>query len=203
MFYFLKGWKMTKNFVNFSAWRARIIMVGTIASLVLTTMSVASAEAPSKEEQSCHDFVQTFYDWYAKMARQEHKEASDTLALKQKPASFSPELTRRLKEDAAASAKVSGEIVGLDFDPFLNAQDFAEKYTVAKVTKKGANYMAEVYGTWNGKKGVKPDVTPELTNQSGRWIFENFHYQHTDIPANENLLSVLSVLKKDREKPAH
>jgi hypothetical protein len=146
--------------------------------------------------------VQIFYDLYAKLARQENKESSDTLAVKQKKANFSPELVRRLKDDADASAKVSSEIVGLDFDPFLNAQDIGERYTVGKVTKKGPNYLAEVYGSWNGKKSVKPDVTPELSNQGGHWIFENFHYQHTNIPENENLLSVLSTLKKDREKPS-
>jgi hypothetical protein len=193
---------MIHNRMNFSTLRAPIILTITILSF-LVTLIAAGAEASSKEEQSCHEFVQSFYDWYAKLARQEHKESSDILAITLKKTSFSPELVRQLKEDANASAKVSNEIVGLDFDPFLNAQDIGERYTVGKVTKKGPNFLAEVYGSWNGKKSVKPDVTPELSNHGGHWIFENFHYQHTDIPANENLLTVLSALKKDREKNPH
>lgn len=193
---------MIQNLMSLSKFRAPIILNIAILSFLMTAIAV-KAEAPSKEEQSCHEFVQSFYTWYAKLARQESKESSDSRALKLKKTSFSAELASRLKEDADASAKVSNEIVGLDFDPFLNAQDIGERYTVGKVTKKGRNYLAEVYGSWNGKKSAKPDVTPELSNQGGHWIFENFHYQHTGGPENENLLSVLSTLKKDREKNPH
>lgn len=190
---------MIQSLMSLSKFRAPIILNFTILSFLMTGI-VAKAEVPSKEEQSCREFVQSFYNWYAKLARQESKESSDDRALKLKKTNFSTEIARRLKEDADASAKSRDGIVGLDFDPFLNAQDVGERYTVGKATKKGRNYLVEVYGTWNGKKGVKPDVTPELSNQGGHWIFENFHYQKTDIPENENLLSVLSALKKDREK---
>ncbi len=193
---------MINGRLNRAGWRAPTILVCTILSL-LSTVVAAQAETPSSEEQSCHQFVQSFYDWYVKLARQEHKESSDDIAVRQKSANFSAELKRRLKEDADAAAKSTDGIVGLDFDPFLNAQDFGEKYTVGKVTKKGANYFAEVNVTWNGKKNAKPDVTPELSNKGGTWVFENFHYEKTNIPENENLLGVLAALKKDREKPAH
>ena len=182
-------------------WRTPTILVCTILSL--STAVAAQAETVSSEEQSCHQFVQGFYDWYVKMARQEHKDSSVDIAVKQKSTNFSAELKRRLKEDADASAKSTDGIVGLDFDPFLNAQDFGEKYTVGKVTKKGGHYFAEVNVTWNGKKNAKPDVKPELSNNGGIWVFENFHYEKTNIPENENLLSVLAALKKDREKTAH
>jgi hypothetical protein len=57
-----------------------------------------------------------------------------------------------LKEDLAASKKSPGEIVGLDFDPFLNAQDIAERYLVGKITPKGDHYWVEVFGVWGGRK---------------------------------------------------
>jgi hypothetical protein len=47
------------------------------------------------------------------------------IVLKSKYA-FSPELASKLKEDLAAQEKSPGEIVGLDFDPFLNAQDVGD-----------------------------------------------------------------------------
>ena len=37
----------------------------------------------------------------------------------------------------AAYKKSPEEIVGLDFDPFLNAQDIAERYLVGKIIPKG------------------------------------------------------------------
>jgi hypothetical protein len=54
------------------------------------------------------------------------KDGTDTawnLAIKTKSSVFSPQLALALKEDSAAQAKAEGEIVGLDFDPFLNSQD--------------------------------------------------------------------------------
>jgi hypothetical protein len=41
---------------------------------------------------------------------------------------------------------------------------------------------------------------PELAFENGKWVFTNFHYGDSDIPANENLLSVLQQLKKERDK---
>jgi hypothetical protein len=53
-----------------------------------------------------------------------------------------------------------------------------------------------------GQKKSNPDVAPELAFENGQWIFTNFHYGKTDIPVNENLISVLQILKKDRRKSA-
>jgi hypothetical protein len=45
---------------------------------------------------------------------------------------FESGLLAALKEDVAAQAAAKGEIVGLDFDPFLNTQDPAESYEVGQ-----------------------------------------------------------------------
>jgi len=59
----------------------------------------------------------------------------------------------RLQKDSNAQAKVSGEIVGLDMDPFLatNAEPH-QHYTVGKITTKGTSYWADVYGSDKGKR---------------------------------------------------
>ena len=111
-------------------------------------------------------------------------------------------MAKGLEEDLAASKKSPGEIVGLDFDPFLNAQDIAERYLVGKITPKGDHYLVEVFGVWAGQKNSNPDVVPELAFENGQWIFTNFHYGKTSIPVNENLVSVPQILKKDRRKTA-
>jgi len=90
--------------------------------------------------------------------------------------------------------------VGLDFDAFLNAQDIPERYLVGKITPNGDHYWVEVFGVWNGQKNSNPDVVPELAFENGQWIFTNFHYGKTASPVNENLVSVLQILKKDRRK---
>lgn len=152
----------------------------------------------SDQEESCNRFVQAFYDWYVK---QTGSSGGIEATLKRRRADFRPDLVRALNEDLAASKKHPGEIVGLDFDPFLAAQDVAMRYVTGKVTQKGESYFVPVYGFWDGKKHAKPDVTPELTYQHGKWVFVNFHYaKDPKHPENENLLAVLRALRDQRRK---
>ena len=179
--------------------RRTSLLLGSIACL-LGSIPAAQAQDLSPDEKSCKQFVQTFYNWYTTMEKRGVKGDPLTVALKQKKSNFDATLVQQIKEDEAASARNGGEVVGLDFDPVLNAQDMCDKYTVGKVTKKDANYLVDVYGHWTGKKESKPDVTPELSKRNGQWTFVNFHYGKSDIADNENLISVLKVLKKDRQK---
>ena len=166
--------------------------------------SVHAASPASPSERQAGVFVQNFYNWY--LAKQKsamnrrNAVAGWELAIKEKPGNFSPDLLKALKEDLEASEKVLGEIVGLDFDPILNAQDIAGKCEAGKVTQVGDRYLVEVYGYWEGKKNPKPDVTPELALRDGLWVFTNFHYGKSKFPVNENLISILRQLKKDRSQ---
>jgi hypothetical protein len=185
-------WSLTSSLMLMSLW---------LLVVVVMAMSLpAHGATPADKEKSCQTFVQSFYSWYPK--QDINNVAASDRVLRYKKAILSPALYRGLKEDAEAQAKAKGDLVGLDFDPFLNAQDTASRYDVGKVVCKNGTYWANVYGTWNGKKLKKPDVVPELTYQGGRWIFVNFHYPDSNLPVNENLLSVLKVLK-DEQQPKH
>ncbi|MGC1323702.1 MAG: hypothetical protein WA849_16100 [Candidatus Udaeobacter sp.] len=183
----------------------------TFIALILFSFSVGALQAQTpttpSQPKDCGSFVQQFYNWYVAkenaLMKRNSLESALEVTLREKRSSFSPELVKGLKEDLAASKKSPGEIVGLDFDPFLNAQDIAERYLVGKVTPKGDHYWVEVFGVWGGQKNSNPDVVPELAFEDGQWIFTNFHYGKTDIPVNENLVSVLQILKKDRPKKAN
>ena len=105
--------------------------------LAMSSLLMAQDKQPLDLQKSCKTYVQSFYAWYTSKAAQQ-KESSDwDRVLKSKRFTLSPELRRGLKEDADASAKSTDGIVGLDFDPFLDAQDEAERYVTGKVTVKG------------------------------------------------------------------
>jgi hypothetical protein len=159
----------------------------------------AAAREADAREADCRRFVQKFYDWYVDGPR---KQIGFEMAIAKKPGSFSRELLRGLREDAAAQRKSPGELVGLEFDPFLNSQDTAERYQVGKVIRKGGRFLAEVYAHYRGgNKPMQPAVVAELRSERGRWVFVNFHYGKGKTESkNENLLSVLAVLRKDRAK---
>ena len=182
----------------------------TFIALILFSFGVGALQAQTpttpSQPRDCGPFVQQFYNWYVAkenaLMKPNSRGSALEVTLREKRSSFSPELVKGLKEDLAASKKSHGEIVGLDFDPFLNAQDIAERYLVGKITPKGDHYWVEVFGVWGGQKNSNPDVVPELAFENGQWIFTNFHYGKTDIPVNENLVSVLQILKKDRREKA-
>jgi hypothetical protein len=156
----------------------------------------AEAENPKDVQKSCRNFVQKFYNWYLPAPYGEPRTGRDAdAALRQR--FLSPELFRDLKIDYDAQAKVTGEIVGLDFDPFLNAQNTWERCVIGKITHKKDSYWVEVFGFWDGKKSAKPDVVPELVLKNGKWRFVNFHYEK-ELP-HYDLKNVLKDLRKERQ----
>jgi hypothetical protein len=174
--------------------RSLLFLLAAASSIPAQSKSAQSpAQSPQDAERSCRTFVQGFYSWYVPKHGLED-------VLKYRRSAISPELYSALKEDLAASAKNKDEVVGLDFDPFLNAQDTAERYVIGKVTAKGATFWVDIYGIWSGKKSDKPDVVAEVACKEGKCLFVNFHYGKTELPENENLQSVLKALKKEREK---
>jgi len=187
------------NQMKFS-WKA--LTCCTLA-LIAGSIGLGVQAKGSPMEESCSSFVQGFYSWYIKPSGKPPKEHTDQEVLKAKSSSFDAELRRQLKVDYDASAKVSGEIVGLDMDPFLatNAEPY-EHYSIGKITEKNGAYLVEVYGTTKGKKTDKPVVTPELKFKDKHWEFTNFHYGKSEFPENENLLSILKCLRESRAKDA-
>lgn len=156
--------------------------------IFISLFFVATCHAADKAQQA-EAFTRSFYDWYLEKGK--HRSVESVLL--HKKAVLSPTLYKMLDEDRAAQAKSPGEIVGLDFDPFLNAQDVAQKYEVGKASLKGKSYWIDLFGLWNGKKSKKPDLLAEL-ECSTTCVFVNFHYG-----PDRNLISVLNALKKDRK----
>jgi hypothetical protein len=109
-----------------------------------------------------------------------------------------------LHDDAAAASKNPGEIVGLDFDPFINAQDWEGKYWVKSVNVKDGTCHASVWGLDAGKK--VDIVHPELKMISNNWVFVDFFYPESMGRADASLMGILTDLRYERgpttnEKP--
>jgi hypothetical protein len=176
-----------------------------ICCLVFTTLScLVEAQGPGATPTSVHDFVQQFYAWYVPKALGKRNEPAWDLVLKDKGAWFDPELSRALKEDSDAQAKVKDDIVGLDFDPFLNSQDPCKRYELGKISPKGTGYWVEVFGICSGKANAMPDVICEVEQRNGQWQFVNFYYPNAmkEYPNGANLLAMLKLLREERRKSA-
>jgi hypothetical protein len=155
----------------------------------------AQAKPDSEARRSLRHFVQEFYDWYVPKAQEGEGTPAWKLALAQKHSAFDPPIVRALREDSAAQIKSLGEVVGLDFDPFLNSQDPSPHYEVGEIAEKDGDFWVDIHGVESGKKSEKPGVIAEVSRRSGRWIFVNFHYQE-----NRDLLATLKLLRETRGK---
>lgn len=172
----------------------RKYLLKTCCLMILLTLPYsleAQAKAKPKRHISSREFVEWFYQWYVPVALSDSATPAWDTALKRKSADFSPELARLLHEDSAAQAKCN-ELIGLDFDPFLNTQDPADRYEVGNISHEGQDYRAAIFSVEGGKRSEKPQVTAEFSEHKGHWLFVNFCY-----PDGTN---ILKILKSPRPK---
>lgn len=165
--------------------------------LLIAAFSYAlHAQTTGKQEpvKAVRAFAEQFYGWYVPIAQRENRVPASDIALQKKGSMFASELARALQEDSKAQAKAQ-EIVGIDFDPFLNSQDPCERYEVGQVLPKGKNYMVEIRSVCNGVRSKKADVIAEVAQSNDKWIFVNFHY-----PEGGDLMAILKSLRNDRKK---
>lgn len=155
----------------------------------------AQAATDQNNSRSLKIFVQSFYNWYVPKALSDSISPSWNIALTHKASIFNQRLANALKNDSIAQAQSPGEIVSLDFDPFLASQDPCERYEVGKITQRHNSYFVEIFGICSGKRNTKPDVIAELARKDTSWVFINFYY-----PNNKDLLSVLKSLQESRMK---
>jgi hypothetical protein len=159
--------------------------------------SSATTQGESKPDtELARKFVQEFYDWYVPIAVNGHSGRASDLALQSRHSAFDSSLAGQLKEDSSAQAKVQGDIVGLDFDPFVAAQDPCERYEVVNVRSKAQSYLVDVRGVGGCEKHSEPDLTAEVVFNNGAWLFTNFHYPG---PLASDLLTILKKLRADRQ----
>ena len=167
----------------------------TLVCLGSSSPCFATEHETAATQGSCRDFVASFYHWYIPKAFSNNGDEVK-LALTQKRSSFGEELYHGLSEDAEAQAKSPGELVGLDFDPFLGGQDLRDRYLFGAAMLDGDTCRVRVYGISSGKRNSKPDVIPELVFRNNEWVFVNFRYHQSD------LLGVLKNLKELRQRHA-
>jgi hypothetical protein len=154
----------------------------------------AQRKSAPNANRSARAFVRNFYRWYVPKALGHRSTPAWNAALEAKESSFSPELRTKLLEDSAAQAKADGEIVGLDFDPFLNAQDFGSHYKITRTTHKADRYWVYVESSSSPGSSATSSVIAEVMQQHGQWRFVNFRYAK-----DHDLLGILDALRRSRE----
>jgi hypothetical protein len=159
----------------------RLAVSGALLVGLLGSPARAAGEAPAA-------FVQRFYDSYLK------RDAPDwARTVRNGHQLFDRALANALLEDAAAQSKSTGDIVGIDFDPFLGSQDPGNKFRVGRAVATATGYRVEVFDQEAGPNG-KPVVLDDLATNGENWIITDFRYPNT----SSELLSTLQSLRESR-----
>lgn len=167
-----------------------------ICTLLLVAVQ-ACAQRAQVPPESLTPFVRSFYDWYVPLALRDHQGPAASIVLAHRASAFSSELVTALAADSEAQARAPGEIVGLDFDPFLAAQDPCERYEVGGATRRGQSYWVDVYSVCSGKRSEQPDVVAELVARDSSWVFVNFHYPSQP---RSDLIATFRLLRQGRTR---
>jgi hypothetical protein len=158
-----------------------------MASVLFMTPSWA---VQANVDSSLKSFIGNFYRWYAHASSKEDSMASWERAIEAKKASFDENLRKALKEDADAQRANPGEIVGIDFDPFLGCQDPSKGVRCQRIARiKHEVFLVNLVDAGNGKLRVQA----KIIRKPGTWVFQNFLY-----PGNGDLLTLLQRNKDSR-----
>ena len=149
----------------------QLIVVLLLGILLVTPRRSSAQGQPTKDDVRVA--VQRFYNWYVPFSVNAH-ERPWMAALQHAGIAFSPELVRALVQDSIAQARSGDELVGLDYDPFLNAQDACEHYTVRSVRQVGARYLVTIGGGGGCDSSSAPRIVAEVTARHDTLVFVNF-----------------------------
>ncbi len=168
-----------------------------LALASLASGTAAQDKAQVSPEVSCRRFAREFYSWYVPVTQKRLHQPAFVIALERRTSAFAPSLLRALEADWKAEQSAQGDIVGIDFDPFVNSQDPADRYELRNIKLAGDKCSVEVWSNLphrSSDKSATPDVIAELSRPTGRWQFENFRYPEF----NTDLLTLLASLRKER-----
>ena len=145
------------------------------AMALAATTSFASAQADTRSERdSVRRAVQAYYNWYTPRAAKARGVDMVMRAATHGPLAFDPELVKWLRIDSTARARTKDEVNGLDGDPYFNAQDPCDRYTVQWVRPQGSGFLVDILGHGGCAVHTHPDVIVVVGRTGGRWIVREF-----------------------------
>ena len=163
-----------------------------VALLILTAVP-ARAQAPP-DVHSAESFARRFYAWYLPLFKRSPN--AEDAALSQHATWFSPALRAALQRDERESGR-TGDIDGLDGDPFLSAQDWCQGIAIGDATARDSLVTVPVYDVCDGRRAPEPHVIADLKPSAEGWVFVDF-----ESPGDKNLLALLAELKATRDSTA-
>jgi len=164
------------------------------SALAFTLLALCSAcpGGQTPATSSAAPALQAFYDAYLPLFERGATRAflDDTTSI------LAPSLRQALIADYQASAADSTQIVGLDFDPFLNSQDPCSVYRVGADTSHQEPHLIEVRAICAADTSLAAIAVLERARTA--WTLVDVRYPGDTI----SLRGILARLAADRSRPA-
>lgn len=148
-----------------------------LSAAFLSVAVVALASPPAVAASSAHDFVAAIYDTYVSKERNGLALDSDAKVRRY----FEPSLAALILKDRKAAAR-RGEVGTLDFDPFVDAQDWEISDLAVAVEDAGPG---NARATVKFKNADQPSIVAlELVKTGNAWKISNVTWQPHEQPNN-------------------
>jgi hypothetical protein len=148
-----------------------------LSAAFLSVAVVALVSPPAVADPSAHDFVAAIYDTYVSKERNGLAMDSDAKVRRY----FEPSLAALILKDRKAAAR-RGEVGVLDFDPFVDAQDWEISDLAVAVEDAGPG---KARATVKFKNADRPSVVAlELVKTGNAWKISNVTWQPHEQPNN-------------------
>lgn len=175
--------------------RALALLLPCFTAAIGNDALAQRASAPSAVEQDAMRFTQDFLRRYLGQFEESPERAANWNPLDGIREDLSPGLLAALAADRDASIANDDEIVGLDFDPFINAQDVCEAYEARAAVARDTTTDVGVYNTCDWGHPLIPDVIYQLQRHGDRWMVVDLRYG-----GGQSLLEVLAYYAEQRKR---
>jgi hypothetical protein len=166
---------------------AGFLIIALLAVLTISIVSLNAQRSSPTPQQFVKQFYVDFYPQYLKYMSSKDRSLSDYKKLFERKKYFSSRLSSCLIENERRQLAAKGRIAGLDFDPFIDAQDDVGSPIVGENKKVNNKYFVLV----NFSMCPNHQVVVELASGPEGIVISNFIYpdEKTD------LIRISSALK--------
>ncbi len=154
------------------------------------------ADAPTPEQRDAMQWAERLLERYLGDVNQDGEKPEGWSPLQEIERDLSPELAAALKADREAAMANDEEIVGLDFDPFVNAQDICGPYQARGAAPYEGKLDVVIYNGCGWGHPFVPDVIYVLERRADRWVLADIRY-----PGQSTLLQILAYYAEQRKQP--
>jgi hypothetical protein len=126
---------------------------------------------------SAHSFVAAFYSWYVPVALDSsNQERAWYRVLDERASVLSSTLLEALQADRELQRTATGEIAGLEGDPFLNSQDPCPAYAAGNARLVDSRAVVVIEPRCGGNHPAQQPFTAVLVRSGDAWVIQDFEY---------------------------